>query len=82
MTGLRHKLNYVLNTFVKHTPEMQLTFPIYSQMPEIQISVKCIEKLLKSLNLHKTAGPDQFKPTVLLTLTTCPYTASDLPEVT
>ena len=22
MTGLRHKLNYVLNTFVKHTPEL------------------------------------------------------------
>ena len=22
MTGLRHKLNYVLNTFVKHTPDL------------------------------------------------------------
>ena len=40
----------------------------YSQMPEIQISVKGIEKLLKSLNPHKAAGPDQFKPIVLQTL--------------
>ena len=23
MTGLRHKLNYVLNTFVKHTPAVK-----------------------------------------------------------
>ena len=34
-------------------------------MPQIQISVKGIEKLLKSLNPHKAAGPDQFKPIVL-----------------
>ena len=40
----------------------------YSQMPQIQISVKGIEKLLKSLNPHKAAGPDQFKPIVLQTL--------------
>ena len=40
----------------------------YSQMPEIQIFVKGIEKLLKSLNPHKAAGPDQFKPIVLQTL--------------
>ena len=33
-------------------------------MPEIQISVKGIEKLLKSLNPHKAASPDQFKPIV------------------
>ena len=32
----------------------------YIQMPEIQISVKGIEKLLKSLNPHKAAGSDQF----------------------
>ena len=40
----------------------------YSQMPQIQISVKGIEKLLKSLNPHKAAGLDQFKPIVLQTL--------------
>ena len=40
----------------------------YSQMPEIQISVKGIEKLLKSLNPHKAVGPDQFKLVVLQTL--------------
>ena len=32
----------------------------YSQMPEKQISVKGIGKLLKSLNPHKAAGSDQF----------------------
>ena len=37
-------------------------------MPEIQISVKGIEKLLKSLDPDKAAGPDQFKPIVLQTL--------------
>ena len=37
-------------------------------MPQIQISVKGIEKLLKSLNPHKAAGPDRFKPIVLQTL--------------
>ena len=37
-------------------------------MPHIQISVNVIEKLLKSLNPHKAADPDQFKPTVLQTL--------------
>ena len=37
-------------------------------MPEIQISVKGIEKLLKSLNPHKAAGQDQFKLIVLQTL--------------
>ena len=40
----------------------------YSQMPQIQISVKGIEKLLKSLNPHKAAGPNQFKTVVLQTL--------------
>ena len=34
-------------------------------MHEIQISVKGIEMLLKSLNPHKADGPDQFKPIVL-----------------
>ena len=37
-------------------------------MPQIQISVKGIEKLLKSLNPHKAVGPDEFKPIVLQTL--------------
>ena len=36
-------------------------------MPEI-LSVKGIEKLLKSQNPHKAAGPDQLKPIVLHTL--------------
>ena len=51
-------------------PGMQLTFLIqpYSQMPQIQISVKGTEKVLKSLNPNKAAGPDQFKPIGLLTL--------------
>ena len=40
----------------------------YSQMPEIQISVKGIEKLLKSLNPHKAVGPDRFKPIIQQTL--------------
>ena len=37
-------------------------------MPEIQISVKGIENLLKSLNPHKAAGPNQLNPIVLQTL--------------
>ena len=37
-------------------------------MPQTHISVKGIEKLLKSLNSHKAAGSDQFKPIVLQTL--------------
>ena len=40
----------------------------YSQMPQIQITLKGIEKLLKSLNSHKAAGPNQFKPIVLQTV--------------
>ena len=40
----------------------------YSRKAEIQISVKGIEKLLKSLNPHKAGGPDQFKHIVLQTL--------------
>ena len=39
-----------------------------SPYSQIQISVKGTEKLLKSLNPHKAAGPDQFKPIVLQTL--------------
>ena len=40
----------------------------YSRMPNIQVSMKGIEKLLKGLNLHKASGPDKFKPIVLQTL--------------
>lgn len=40
----------------------------FGQMPKIQISATGIDKLLKSLNPHKAAGPDQFKPIVLQTL--------------
>ena len=39
-----------------------LPFQSSPYSPQIQISVKGIEKLLKSLNPHKAAGPDQFKP--------------------
>ena len=34
-------------------------------MPDIQISTKRIESLLKKLNPHKARGPDQIKPIVL-----------------
>ena len=37
-------------------------------MPDIQISTKGIECLLKKLNPHRAAGPDQIKPIVLQTL--------------
>ena len=37
-------------------------------MPDIQVSSNGIEKLLKGLNPHKAAGPDQLKPIVLQTL--------------
>ena len=54
----------------------------YSQMPQIQISVKGIEKLLKSLNPHKGSRPIQAHSSTDSPCRTCPYTASDLPEVT
>ena len=40
----------------------------HSKMPDIQISKKGTECLLKKLNPHKAAGPDQIKPIVLQTL--------------
>ena len=40
----------------------------HSKMPDIQISTKGIEFLLKKLDPHKAAGPDQIKPIVLQTL--------------
>ena len=40
----------------------------HPKMPDIQVSSNGIEKLLKGLNPHKAAGPDQLKPIVLQTL--------------
>ena len=40
----------------------------HSKMPDIHISTKGIECLLKKLNPHKAAGPVQIKPIVLQTL--------------
>ena len=40
----------------------------HTKMPDIQISSKGIECLLKKLNPHKASGPDQLKPIVLQTL--------------
>ena len=40
----------------------------HPKMPDIQVSSNVIEKLLKGLNPHKAAGPDQLKPIVLQTL--------------
>ena len=56
----------------------------YSQMPQIQIFVKGIEKLLKSLNLPQSSRsrPVQAHSSTDSPCKNCPYTASDLPEVT
>ena len=40
----------------------------YTKMPDIEISSKGIECLLKKLNPYKASGPDQLKPIVLQTL--------------
>lgn len=45
---------------VPHTP-----FSPHNPMRDIDISVKGVEKLLKNLNPHKAAGPDQIRPIVL-----------------
>ena len=37
----------------------------YSTMPELEISIKGVAKLLSSLNIVKSAGPDEIKPVVL-----------------
>ena len=37
----------------------------HPKMPDIHVSTNDIEKLIKGLNLHKAAGPDQLKPIVL-----------------
>ena len=53
----------------------------HSQMPETQISMKGIEKLLKSLNL--AAGPDQqTRSSANSQCRTCPYITGDISEVT
>lgn len=41
------------------------TFSSHDPMPDIDISVNGVEKLLKNLNPHKAAGPDQIRPIVL-----------------
>ena len=45
------------------------TFPYdckeYKRMPDIDISINGVEKLLNNLNPHKAAGPDNIKPVVL-----------------
>ncbi|XP_060608341.1 uncharacterized protein LOC132760373 [Ruditapes philippinarum] len=41
------------------------SFSPHNPMCDIDISVKGVEKLLKNLNPHKAAGPDQIRPIVL-----------------
>ena len=50
----------------------------YSTMPEVEISVKGVAKLLYNLNIAKAAGPDEIKPVVLkeLSLVIVPAIAS------
>ena len=54
----------------QHDPGMNPSFKPspHPKMPDIQVSSNGIEKLLKGLNPHKAAGPDQLKPIVLQTL--------------
>jgi hypothetical protein len=40
----------------------------HKPMPDIEISVNGVEKLLNNLNPHKASGPDEIKPIVLKTL--------------
>ena len=54
MTGLRHKLNYVLHTFVKHTPDhcLFIYFVVFDQL--IEILFKYFSGILHSrLRTHK-----------------------------
>ena len=55
-------MTYVLGT---NLPFEASPFP---RMPDINVSIEGIEKLLKNLNPHKASGPDQLKPIVLQTL--------------
>jgi len=41
------------------------TFSPHNPMPDIELSTNGIEKLLKNLNPHKAAGPNQIRPIVL-----------------
>ena len=54
----------------QHDPGMNPSFKPspHPKMPDIQVSSNGIEQLLKGLNPHKAAGPDQLKPIVLQTL--------------
>ena len=65
LSSLAHRKLQELND---HGCNLPFQSSPYSQMPEMQIFVKGIEKLLKSLNPHKAAGPDQIKPMALQTL--------------
>ena len=49
-------------------PNLPFQASPYTKMPDIEISSKGIECLLKKLNPHKASGPDQLKPIVLQTL--------------
>ena len=53
-----------------HDPGMTPSFKPspHPKIPDIQVYSNGIEKLLKGLNPHKAAGPDQLKPIVLQTL--------------
>lgn len=44
------------------------TYSPHKPMPDIEISVKGVEKLLTNLNPNKAAGPDQIRPIVLKSL--------------
>ena len=48
--------------------DLPFQFRPHSKMPDIQISTKGTECLLKKLNPQKAAGPDQIKHIVLQTL--------------
>jgi hypothetical protein len=54
-----------------------------SEMPNITVSTRGIQKLLEKLNPHKAAGPDMIKPIILKTLAielspTCTLTNNNL----
>ena len=49
-------------------PNLPFQASPYTKMPDIEISSKGIECLLKKLNPHKASGPDQLKLIVLQTL--------------
>ncbi len=56
-----------VSVFIQETPMDPENVPIqkHPTMPEINITARGIEKLLKNLNIQKAAGPDQTAPQVL-----------------